>query len=120
MDYFQLFYSGIISLILFFLVISLVRKRILRVSYSILWLIASLTLLVAVLRYNWVVRLSFILNLLEPKNLFFFITIFFLLALCIQFSIIISGLVLKVKNLAQKIVLLEHQLVSEQHPDLSE
>ena len=97
----------IVSSIMLFLVISLIRRRTLRVHYSILWLTVSLLLLLSIIKYEWVVRLDAFLNLGGPKNVFFFIIIFFLLAICIQFSLIISSLVLRVKNLSQRIALLE-------------
>lgn len=113
MDSFQILYSFVVSFITLFLIITLIRTRILRVNYSILWLTVSTVLLLFIVKYDWVVWLDAVLNLGGPKNVFFFITIFFLLAICIQFSIIISSLVLRLKNLAQKIALMEHEWVKE-------
>lgn len=113
MNSFQVLGASIISLITLFLIVSLIRTRILRVNYSILWLTVSFLLLLSILRYEWVVRLDAFFDLGGPKNVFFFIIIFFLLAICIQFSLIISALVLKVKNLAQRIALLEYKHIKK-------
>ena len=107
MTSFHVVVACIIGFILLFLVISLIRRRTLRVNYSILWLTVSLLLLLSIIKYDWVVRLDAFLNLGGPKNVFFFIIIFFLLAICIQFSLVISSLVIRVKNLSQIIALLE-------------
>jgi len=110
MNAFQLLYSSLIIFIFIFLIFGLIRKNLLRVNYSILWIAVSLFLILMLVKYDWVIKIESVLNLGNPKNFFFFITIFFLLAICIQYSIVISGLVLKVKNLSQKMALVEVSL----------
>jgi hypothetical protein len=119
MNTFQIFYSIVVSFIALFLVIGLTRKRNLRVNYSILWITVSIILLFGIIKYDWMIRLSAVLNLGDPKNLFFFVTIFFLISICVQFSIIISLLVLRVKNLAQKIALMESDQAKERDKRIS-
>jgi hypothetical protein len=114
MNAFQVLYAIVVSFITLFLVITLIRTQILRINYSILWLAGSIVIMLFIVKYDWVVRLDDYLDLGGPKNVFFFVTIFFLLAMCVQFSIIISNLVLRVKNLAQKIALLEYEQTNGQ------
>lgn len=108
MHSFQIFYTVVVSILSVFIVISLVRRKLLRINYSILWIGVTVALFFFVVKYSWIAKMDELLSLGGPKNLFFFITIFFLLAICIQFSIVISGLVMKVKNLSQKIALMEY------------
>jgi hypothetical protein len=108
MDSLQVFSGVLITFVALFLVIALVRKRLLRTNYAILWIGVSILLMAFVVQYEWVVAVDAYFEIGGPKNIFFLVMIFFLLSLGVQFSIIISGLVLRVKNLAQKIALMEY------------
>lgn len=117
----QIYYSIMVAFFSFFIVIGLVRNNLLRINFSILWIFVTMILLLCSLKYDWVLIIVRHLGLGDPKNLFFFIMLFFLLAVCVQFSIAVSSLVLKVKNLAQKVALMEYKLnqVNEDHEFIS-
>lgn len=99
-----------LSLVLLMVVLELVRRRMLRVEYSWLWIAACLTTIVLILRYDLLVRLTGLVGAVVPTSTLFFLCILYLALLCLHYSIRISGLTHQVKDLAQELALLEAEL----------
>ncbi len=96
-----------LSLILLFVILELVRRRTLRVEYSWLWIIACLTSIGLILRYDLLVALTSLVGAAVPTSTLFFLCILFLALLCLHYSIRISSLTHHVKDLAQEVALLK-------------
>jgi len=93
-----------------FIVIELIRRGRLKEKYSLLWLFAGGVLLVfsssrALLEY--VARL---LGVFYPPSLLFLLAFLFLLLITLHFSVVVSGLSEKNKQLAQEVALLRQEM----------
>ena len=93
-------------LVLLAAILELVRRRALRVEYSWLWIASCLTTVLLILRYDLLVALTNLVGAVVPTSTLFFLCILYLALLCIHYSIRISDLSHKVKDLAQEVALL--------------
>ena len=100
----------IISTSLLILILELVRRRKLREEYSWLWLLTGLAILVLSLRYDLLVAVTTLIGAVVPVSTLFFFGLILLMLISISYSVRISRLSLQVKNLAQKLTLLEAHL----------
>ncbi len=116
---------GVVTVfIIFFTIIYLVKKGKLREEYSWMWLLTGLILLIVVLRFDFLVYISRLIGAVSPTNTLFVFGIIFLIFLCLHFAIKISLLTYEVKNLAQKVSLLEAEYEQGKptgigHPELT-
>ena len=99
---------------IFAVTVAMVRQRRLREEYSVLWLATSVVMFVLVLRYDWLVALTNLIGAAVPTTTLFLGAIIFLLLIVMQFSIKLSDLADKVKNLAQENALLRAALEKRQ------
>ena len=106
----QKLFALFVCLVVFAVTVALVRKRQLREEYSVLWLATSLVMFVLVLRYEWLVALTEVIGAALPTTTLFLGAIIFLMLIVMQFSIKLSELSDKVKNLAQENALLRIEL----------
>ena len=97
----------IISTSLLILILELVRRRKLREEYSWLWLLTGLAILVLSLRFDLLVTVTRFIGAVVPVSTLFFFGLILLMLISISYSVRISRLSLQVKNLAQKLTLLE-------------
>lgn len=102
---------------IFAVTVAMVRQRRLREEYSVLWLATSVVMFVLVLRYDWLVALTNLIGAAVPTTTLFLGAIIFLLLIVMQFSIKLSDLADKVKNLAQENALLRADLEKRQGED---
>jgi hypothetical protein len=93
-------------LVLLAAILELVRRRVLRVEYSWLWIASCLTTILLILRYDLLVGLTELVGAVVPTSTLFFLCILYLALLCLHYSIRISGLTHQVKDLAQEVALL--------------
>jgi hypothetical protein len=93
-------------LVLLAAILELVRRRVLRVEYSWLWIAACLTTILLILRYDLLVALTQLVGAVVPTSTLFFLCILYLALLCLHYSIRISDLTHQVKDLAQEMALL--------------
>ncbi|NVN98793.1 MAG: DUF2304 domain-containing protein [Geobacteraceae bacterium] len=105
----QQIFSIIVSLVVFFFTIDLVRKKRLREEYSLLWLGTSILMLVLIIRYDWLLYLTSLIGAVLPTTTLFLGSILFLVLLAVQFSIKISRLSNQVKDLVQENALLRYE-----------
>jgi len=98
----QKIFALIISVLIFVFIVDMVRKRRLREEYSVLWLATSVVMFVLVLRYEWLVSLTFFIGASTTTTTLFLFALIFLILLSVQFCIKISRLADQVKNLSQE------------------
>ncbi|MCL4692849.1 MAG: DUF2304 family protein [Candidatus Hydrogenedentes bacterium] len=103
MDIRQKILAAVCGVSLLLVIIELVRRRKLRVEYSWLWILAGLTILVIGMNYGLLQWITNFIGAGFTSSTLFFFGIFFVLALCLQFSVKISKLETQVKNLAQEL-----------------
>ena len=97
----------IISLVMLFGIVELVRRGKLKEEYSFLWLLTGFTLFVLVVKFDLLVKLTRAIGVVTPANTLFFFGLLFVIVLCLHYSLKISQLTIQVKVLAQKLALLE-------------
>ncbi len=108
MDYVQTV-AIVINIIIFFVVIGLIMRNRLKVRYSIIWLAASVTMIV----FSWRPALHYFaktVGISYPPSLIFLLAIFFLVVLLLHFSTLVSSLTEKNTLLAQEIGILKNRL----------
>ena len=88
-------------------IIDLVRRRKLREEYSFIWLMTGFIFVLIALENDILVFLSDMVGITLPVNTLFFLALIFIMMLCLYFSLRISALTTQVKNLAQKLALLQ-------------
>ena len=98
-----------LALLLLAVILELVRRRTLRIEYSWLWIASCLTTIVLILRYDLLVELTRFVGAVVPTSTLFFLCILYLALLCLHYSIRISHLTHRVKDLAQEVALLRAQ-----------
>jgi len=99
---------GIVSaLALLIFVVELVRRRRLRIGYSLLWLLVGLSMLGLVLFQDVVIFLSSLIGLKSPRSLLFTAGIVFALLILLEHSLTLTILWRQDKSLAQEQALLE-------------
>ena len=98
------------SLIFMFFILELIRRKKLKEAYALIWGIMSILFFILAC---WVQGLGFVSNLIgieyAPATLFLVLLITVILIL-IQFSVLISGQVDKIKKLSQELALLKERL----------
>lgn len=94
--------------VLFLYVLRLVAREKLLLKYSLLWLALAIILLVFALFPGALFVLAYALGFEAPANFIFFIGLFCLMAITLSLTVIVSKQTLKIKNLTQRIALIEH------------
>lgn len=98
------------SVVVFFLLIELVRRRRLREEYAWLWLLTGAAMIALV---SWPRLLAFVthaIGAVTPLTTLLIFSLLFLLAIVVHYSVLISGLTIQVKNLTQEIALLANRV----------
>lgn len=95
--------------VFFILVVGLVKNKYLKENYAILWMLFAFVMAVLAWNFDFVRWISQLLGIANPNNTVFFLSIMFLILIVIVFSIEISELQIKVKNLIQEVSLLKSE-----------
>ena len=104
-----------VACFLVLVIFELVRKRRLREEYSWLWLLAGgLIFVAAFVPFTWLVAMARQMGSEAPPSAIFFLGFCAVTLLCLQFSVRLSRMTEQVKNLGQKISLLEAALEDQQ------
>jgi len=106
----QKIFAIVISLFLLFFIIELVRRKKLREEYSWLWLLTGSIILILALWYDLLQGITHLIGASLPTSTLFFLGLFFLILIAIQFSVKMSALFTQVKNLAQENGLLKQRI----------
>lgn len=108
-----------VALVLMLVIFELVRKRRLREEYSWLWLLAGGLIVVATfIPFEGLLFLAQSMGSTNPPAAIFFMGFIALIFLCLQFSVRLSRQTEQIKNLGQKISLLEAALEEERKQPL--
>ena len=109
----------IASALLLFFVLELLRRRRLSEPYAILWLIASVVLLVLAVWNDLLDEVADLVGIATPANALFAVAFGFILILLLSFSVVVSRLSRENKTLAQEIARLNraHAQAPSQAPD---
>jgi hypothetical protein len=94
----------------FSVVIELIRRGSLKERYSLLWLFASIVMLVLSMSRALLEHVARVLGIYYSPSFLFLIAFLFLLLITLHFSVVISGLSEKNKRLAQEIALLRKEM----------
>lgn len=103
----QKVFAILASITIFVVIIGLVKNRKMKEEYSWLWLLTGAVMIVLVLWYDLLVMLTHLIGAVQPTTTVFLFAILFLVCLSLHFAIKISLLTDRVKNLSQKLSLLE-------------
>lgn len=106
----QKIFALFVSVLVFVFIVGMVRKRRLREEYSVLWLATSVVMFVLVLRYEWLVSLTFLIGATTTTTTLFLFALIFIILLSVQFCIKISRLTDQVKNLSQENALMKLEI----------
>jgi len=106
------------SIIFLIFIFILVRNKKIKEEYSILWLFFGIIFLLISLWRDVLIQLSNFLGIAYPPVAFILILILGIFLILIQYSIVISNLKEKNKDLVQRIGLMEHEIKKkEKHSD---
>jgi hypothetical protein len=103
----QKIFAVLTSISVFVVIIYLVKKGKLREEYTWLWMLTGLVMLVLVFWYDLLVFLTRLIGAVAPTTTLFIMGIIFLMMISLHSAIKISLLNDQIKNLAQKVSLLE-------------
>lgn len=103
----------LLSLGLLILIIELVRRRKIREEYSFLWVLTSVVIFLLVIWEKLLLIVARTIGAVNPASAVYFCGIFFIVLISLHFSVKISSLTNQVKNLTQKLSLLEKNLENE-------
>jgi hypothetical protein len=101
----QFYVSLAISLALFFLVVRLIQKGRLEISYCWLWLSVGIVAPLIVVKYDWLLWFSRQVGAVSPITTLFLFSILILFLMCLQFSLVISLQRRQIKRLTQQIAM---------------
>lgn len=92
------------------LILELIRRRMLREKYSLLWVMISVVMLTIPVLYPYYVKCALSVGIKSPQSFFFYCAIIGLVLLSLQFSISISTAYRNRKVLSQQMALLERRI----------
>jgi hypothetical protein len=107
MTFQQKIFAILMSLFILVLIVYLVKRRKLREEYSWLWLLTGCMILLLVVWYDLLVLLTELIGAATPTTTLFIFGILFLMMITLHYAIKISTLSDQMKNLAQKVSLME-------------
>ena len=106
----QLYACIVISLLLLLLIVRLVQKGRLDITYCWLWLCIGLSTLALVVRNDLLKFISSTIGAVADTTTVFLMGFFLIALMCLQFSLVISLHRRQIKKLYQKIALLTNQV----------
>ncbi len=101
-----------LSVALLLYILEMVRRRLLREEYSILWLFGSGVVLLLSIKQSWLIYLAQAVGIVYPPSFLFLVGILFIMLILIHFSMAISRLHRMNKKMAQELALLKEELAS--------
>lgn len=104
---------GVVCLLLFVYVLSLVKKEKLMLRYSLLWLALAAVLILCAAFPGPVFEIAKLFGFVTASNFIFVLGFVFLLLIALSLSAVISKQTTSIKNLTQRVALLEKELENE-------
>lgn len=108
--------SIVIGLALLLLIVRLVQQGRLDMAYCWVWLAISFSILLVVIRYEWLIALSSLIGAVEITTTLFLGAFFVILLMCLQFSLVISAHRRQIKRLTQELAILRAETVTSLQP----
>lgn len=105
----QKIFALIIGAGLFLIILEMVRRRRLAEEYSFLWLGTGFGIVVLVLWYDLLERLTRLIGAVAPTTTLFIFGFIFLILINLHYSVKITRLSVQVKDLAQKLAIYERE-----------
>jgi hypothetical protein len=100
----------LVSVAIMLLILELVRRRKLREEYSWLWLVTGSVIVVLMIWVDLLKWITHMVGALVPSSTVFFLAVLFLMLIGLHFSVVISKLTDRNKELAQRFALLEMEI----------
>ena len=102
--------GALASIVTFVFVFSLLRRGVLREKYAVLWLLFSGAALFFSVFPGALLWVSSTLDVAEPVNLLFFVTLVMLILVAIQLSYELSRHEARIRRLAEEVALLDERI----------
>lgn len=109
-------FSFLVGLSLFILIIELVRRRKMKEEYSFIWLLSGVLICVISVSYEVIAWITPLVGAVYGPSMLFFFGLIFLAVISIFYSVKLSHLSDQVKNLAQKMSILECEIKHKKEP----
>jgi hypothetical protein len=116
----QKVFAILVGILIFVIIITLVKNKKLKEEYSWLWLLTGFFIIVLVFWYDLLLMLTHLIGAVLPTTTLFIFAILFLICLALNFAIKISALTDQVKNLSQKVSLMEAEKANERAGERTE
>ena len=104
----------VIAITIFIGIISLIVKRKLNEEFSFIWIIIAFVFLILAIIPEMGIKLAEYFGTILPINTFFFLAIILILFLCLYFSLKISTMTNRIKNLTQQVAILKSEIDSKE------
>jgi hypothetical protein len=111
--------SILVSIFIFFLVIESIRRGLLKERYALMWLLASIIIMVLSVWRKLLDIVAFAFGFYYPPSFLFLVGLAFLHLIALHFSIVISTLSEKNKRLVQEIGILKEEIKKIKNTGLS-
>jgi hypothetical protein len=111
----QKLFAVVASVLIMAVVIELVRRRKLREEYSWLWLLTGAVIVALVIWYDLLVFLTHLIGAIAPTTTLFIFGLLFLMLISLHYSIQISKLSHRVKEMGQQLAILRGE-IEDQKP----
>ena len=108
-------FSLVFSIFLFLFILELIRREKLLEKYSLLWLGVAVLMMVASLSRRLLDILAESVGIYYPPAALFLVGLLFIVALLLHFSLVISRMSEENKILAQKMALLESDIIEKEN-----
>jgi hypothetical protein len=102
--------GSIVSIALMLLIVELVRRKKLREEYSWVWLLTGSVILLLMMWVDLLKWITQMVGAIVPSSTVFFLAFLFLMMISLHFSVVISKLTDRNKDLAQRYALLEGEV----------
>ena len=106
----QIVFVLFVSLGLLTLVFEVIRRRMLRERYAMVWILIALGMASIPFLYRYYIDFAALVGIRDPNSFFFYGAIVSLFLLCLQFSLAVSAAHAHHKALAQQLALVEERL----------
>lgn len=97
-------------LLYFYILLFLIRRRMLLLKYTLLWIFSGLIMLVIVIFPNVIISITRLLGIVDVTNGLFALLLFFILIILISITGIVSNMKEKNRQLIQQCALLEKRV----------
>lgn len=106
-------FAILLSLGLIIFIFELVRRRKLREEYSWVWMLTGVIIFILAIWHRLLVFIARLIGAALPASAILFLGVFFLILICLYFSVKISRLTNQIKEIAQRLALLDNYV--EEH-----